>query len=66
MLNHVAINLSPVSRPRLLADNLILDRAISVFWQRGYSAASLRDLTSATGLSAAALYHRYKDKDGLF
>ncbi|HQT65822.1 MAG: TetR family transcriptional regulator [Acidocella sp. 20-57-95] len=55
-----------MSRPRFLPDDLILDRAISVFWQRGYSAASLRDLTSATGLSAAALYHRYKDKDGLF
>lgn len=55
-----------MSRPRRLADDLILDRAISVFWQRGYSAASLRDLTSATDLSAAALYHRYKDKDGLF
>ena len=55
-----------MSRPRALADDLILDRALSVFWQRGYAATSLRDLTRATGLGASALYHRFADKDGLF
>lgn len=53
-------------RPRLLTDDDVLDRAIPVFRQNGYAGTSLRDLTEATGLSAAALYHRYGDKDGLF
>ena len=39
---------------------------MSVFWQHGYAATSLRDLAQATGLGAAALYHRFSDKDGLF
>lgn len=55
-----------MSRPRILTDDLILDRALAVFWQRGYAATSLRDLTRVTGLSASALYNRFADKDQLF
>lgn len=53
-------------RTRMLPDDTVLDRAIGVFWQNGYAGTSLRDLTRATGLSSAALYHRFTDKDGLF
>ncbi len=53
-------------RPRILDDETVLDRATSVFWRRGYAATSLRDLTEATGLSTASLYHRFNDKEGLF
>jgi TetR/AcrR family transcriptional repressor of nem operon len=55
-----------MSRARSLSDDVVLERAIAVFWRQGYAGASLRDLTRATGLSAAALYHRFADKDGLF
>lgn len=55
-----------MSRLRSLADDVVLDRAMSVFWRHGYAATSLRDLAQATGLGAAALYHRFTDKDGLF
>ncbi|MFO1117687.1 MAG: TetR/AcrR family transcriptional regulator [Beijerinckiaceae bacterium] len=53
-------------RIRTLSDETVLERAIGVFWRNGYAGTSLRDLTQATGLSAAALYHRFNDKDGLF
>lgn len=53
-------------RPRRLTDEAVLDRAIDVFWRNGYAGTSLRDLTGTTGLSAASLYHRYHDKDGIF
>ena len=53
-------------RSRILSDDTVLEGATSVFWRSGYAGTSLRDLTQATGLSAAALYHRFKDKDGLF
>lgn len=53
-------------RTRTLSDDTILERAIGVFWKNGYAGTSLRDLTQATGLSSAALYHRFTDKDGLF
>ena len=49
-----------------LPDDVILARAMFFFWQNGYAGTSLRDLTQATGLSSAALYHRFSDKDGLF
>ena len=55
-----------MSRARSITDEVVLDRALAVFWQRGYTATSLRDLTRATGLGASALYHRFIDKDGLF
>ena len=53
-------------RTHTLPDDVILARAIFFFWQNGYAGTSLRDLTQATGLSSAALYHRFSDKDGLF
>lgn len=53
-------------RARAVSDDTVLERAIGVFCQKGYAATSLRDLSQATGLSAAALYHRFADKDGLF
>ena len=53
-------------RTYTLPDDVILARAIFFFWQNGYAGTSLRDLTQATGLSSAALYHRFSDKDGLF
>ena len=53
-------------RTHTLPDDVILARAMFFFWQNGYAGTSLRDLTQATGLSGAALYHRFSDKDGLF
>jgi TetR/AcrR family transcriptional regulator, copper-responsive repressor len=44
----------------------VIDAAIQVFWRHGYSAASISDLTQATGLSRSSLYQRFGDKDGLF
>jgi TetR/AcrR family transcriptional repressor of nem operon len=53
-------------RTRTLDNAVVLDRALDVFWRRGYAGTSMRDLSKATGLGAAALYHRFTDKDGLF
>ncbi|HQT47385.1 MAG TPA: TetR/AcrR family transcriptional regulator, partial [Acidocella sp.] len=53
-------------RPRRFTNEVVLDAAVEVFRLRGYAGASLRDLTEASGLSAASLYNRYGDKDGLF
>lgn len=53
-------------RIRTLSDDAVLERAMGVFWHSGYAGTTLRDLTQATGLSTSALYHRFRDKDGLF
>ncbi|MDE1993286.1 MAG: TetR/AcrR family transcriptional regulator [Rhizobiaceae bacterium] len=44
----------------------VIGAAVSVFWRQGYAAASISDLTEATGLSRSSLYQRFGDKDGLF
>lgn len=44
----------------------VIDAALEVFWRHGYAAASINDLSEATGLSRSSLYQRFQDKDGLF
>lgn len=43
-----------------------LDRAMRVFWQRGYADASLEALATATGLGRGSLYGTFGGKDALF
>lgn len=44
----------------------ILEQAIPLFATQGYSGASMRDLSRAVGLSAAAIYHHFPDKKTLY
>lgn len=43
-----------------------LDAAIRVFWEQSYAAASINDLTAATGLSRGSIYATFGDKQDLF
>jgi AcrR family transcriptional regulator len=43
----------------------ILDHAIEVFCEKGYAGASMRDLSRATGMSLAGMYHYVGSKDRL-
>lgn len=43
----------------------VIARAKAVFHRAGYEAASVDELTAATGLSRASLYHAFGDKRGL-
>ncbi len=44
----------------------VLDRAIGVFWDKGYDAASVDDLTKAMGINRFSMYNEFGDKRGLF
>ena len=46
--------------------DVVITRAMDVFWTRGYQGTSLPDLLTATGLSRASLYAAFGDKRGLF
>ncbi len=43
----------------------ILDHATEVFCDKGYEGASMRDLSRATGMSLAGLYHYFQSKERL-
>src|SRR5271163_1238488 len=43
----------------------ILDHATEVFCEKGYEGASMRDLSRATGMSLAGLYHYFESKERL-
>lgn len=43
-----------------------IQRAMEVFWEKGYSGASLRDLTEAMKINSSSLYNTIGDKHGLF
>ncbi len=53
-------------RPRGFCVEEALDRAMDVFWRKGYQGASLSDLTEAMGINAPSLYACFDNKEGLF
>ncbi|MEM9840503.1 MAG: TetR/AcrR family transcriptional regulator [Pseudomonadota bacterium] len=57
---------SLMARPRTYDPDEALDRAMRLFWRRGFAAASYDDLTRATGVSRKGLYTSFGDKRALF
>ena len=55
-----------MARTREFDGNRALDDALRVFWDKGYEAASIQDLVSATGVNRASLYQTFGSKRELF
>jgi AcrR family transcriptional regulator len=53
-------------RPREFEPDQALDRAMGVFWSKGYHAASIDDLTDAMKISRPSMYGTFVDKETLF
>lgn len=56
----------PRGRPRGFDSDTALDQARSAFWNTGYAATSLDDLSAATGLNRPSLYGAFGDKRALY
>jgi TetR/AcrR family transcriptional repressor of nem operon len=55
-----------VARPREFERDVVLDRAMRLFWSRGYQATSIRHLVDRMGIQRGSLYGAFGDKRGLF
>ena len=53
-------------RPRAFDPKIVLEKALEVFWERGFTATSLDDLSEATGVSRPSLAAAFGDKEALY
>ena len=56
----------PVPSTAISTAHVILNKAIPLFALSGYAGVSMRDIGNEVGISGAALYHHYPDKQSLY
>ena len=60
------IETRPRGRPREFNHDEALDKAMHVFWKRGYEGASLSELIETLGINKPSLYAAFGNKEELF
>jgi TetR/AcrR family transcriptional repressor of nem operon len=55
-----------MGRPREFDVDKALDRAMGVFWQKGYEGTSLQDLLHAMEIARGSLYKAFEDKHSIY
>ena len=55
-----------MGRPKSFNREGVLEKALPVFWRRGFADASLHELERATGVNKSGLYAEFEDKEDLF
>jgi TetR/AcrR family transcriptional repressor of nem operon len=63
----VTAELFPImARTKDFDEQEVLDRAMNIFWSKGYQGTSMEDLVKGLGISRSSLYDTYSDKHTLF
>jgi TetR/AcrR family transcriptional repressor of nem operon len=55
-----------MARTREFNEDTVLEAAMQLFWEKGYEATSLSDLTARMGIERPSIYSAFGDKKGLF
>jgi len=55
-----------MARPQQFERDDVLDKALQVFWEKGFECTSVQDLVDATGLNRGSIYLAFGDKAQLF
>lgn len=55
-----------MARPREFDRDKAVQKAMELFWRRGYEATSVQELGHSLGLNPGSLYNSFKDKHSLF
>jgi TetR/AcrR family transcriptional repressor of nem operon len=55
-----------MARTKEFNEDQVLDKAIEIFWYKGYNGTSAQDLVNHLGLSRSSLYDTFGDKQKLF
>src|SRR6201987_1406862 len=55
-----------MGRPKKFSREEVLEKAMPIFWKRGFADTSLQDLERATGVNKSGLYTEFRDKEDLF
>lgn len=55
-----------MARPKAFDENAVLDKAVEVFWAKGYESTSIQDLIDAMGIQRGSLYSAFGSKQQLF
>jgi len=55
-----------VGRPREFDPDVVEDVAMRLFWERGYDAVSISDVSAAAGVNRRGIYAEFDSKEALF
>lgn len=55
-----------MGRPQVFNEDFVIDKALDIFWEKGYSAASTKDLINGTGISNGSFFNSFGDKGNLY
>jgi AcrR family transcriptional regulator len=55
-----------MGRPRAFDEDVALEAAMQVFWEKSYEGATIADLTEAMGINRSSMYAAFGDKESIF
>jgi AcrR family transcriptional regulator len=55
-----------MGRPKNFSREDVLEKAIPLFWKKGFADTSVQDLEQATGVNKSGLYSEFSSKDEIF